>query len=523
MEIMMNKQENLSLQLAFTGEEKRDASASIRGFVYQNLLAIEELIKEDTDRVFCEYIEDITSVDKYGNCRIIQAKYYPSTLSSSMEKEVFREMYCQYLKLINEGGLKSVTSILNVFSVENKDISLPDKDLAVVWINDNPKQAIISNLSELSTKKLNKIERETAIIELCGTPDKLDAYYASYKIDQRKTDLDEFRLNLSENLVELLTDELEDSAFEALESDDQGKVLLGIAYLMILETFDRMRGKKGNDEILQHKEIKRADFIDRLKHCIEEHNDLVIVQTVQSMVMEVFFSILEVNSDLDKKKLQIIEKIVDNTVEWLKDILSDDKGQYSFYNSVSFESYNKVAKFKNLTVKKREKAFLKCFSGIKSFMKYLWKIMMNICLDKADFDFQKDANLMNPQYYIVESEKEYICFKFEKDFVKSSIILPSVNSDEGKEKRRLVYSRMYHVKPEKWFMGGDANTYGRYDYTYSPAEIRDDLQSISSVQDENDYFYLECMECIGIDNGDWKKTEVCTECIFNKKCIRGKV
>lgn len=101
--------------------------------------------------------------------------------------------------------------------------------------------------------------------------------------------------------------------------------------------------------------------------------------------------------------------------------------------------------------------------------------------------------------------------------------LPSVNSDEGKEKRRQVYSRMYHVKPEKWFMGGDANTYGRYDYTYSPAEIRDDLQSISSVQDENDYFYLECMECIGIDNGDWKKTEVCTECIFNKKCIRGKV
>lgn len=57
----MNKQENLSLQLAFTGEEKRDASASIRGFVYQNLLAIEELIKEDTDRVFCEYIYDQVS------------------------------------------------------------------------------------------------------------------------------------------------------------------------------------------------------------------------------------------------------------------------------------------------------------------------------------------------------------------------------------------------------------------------------------------------------------------------------
>ena len=68
--------------------------------------------------------------------------------------------------------------------------------------------------------------------------------------------------------------------------------------------------------------------------------------------------------------------------------------------------------------------------------------------------------LMDPQYYIVESEKEYICFKFKTDFVKSSIILPSINSDEGKEKRKQIYSRMYYMKPEKWFMGGDTNKYG---------------------------------------------------------------
>lgn len=78
----MNEQENLALKKGYLGEKRRDASSSIRGFVYQNLLAIEELIKEETERVFCEYIEDVTSVDKNGNCKIIQAKYYSSTLPS---------------------------------------------------------------------------------------------------------------------------------------------------------------------------------------------------------------------------------------------------------------------------------------------------------------------------------------------------------------------------------------------------------------------------------------------------------
>ena len=149
--------------------------------------------------------------------------------------------------------------------------------------------------------------------------------------------------------------------------------------------------------------------------------------------------------------------------------------------------------------------------------------MMNICDANADFDFYINANLLNPRYYIVESEKDYICFKFEKDFVNSSIILPSVNADEGKEKRIQVYSRMYNLKPEKWFMGGDSNKYGLYDYKFSPSEIIDDLCPISSIREESDYFYLECMECIGIDKGDWTRMEECEKCIFSKECMRGKV
>ena len=76
----MNEQENLALKTGFMGEKKRDASSSIRGFVYQNLLAI----------------------------------------PLSMEKEIFREMYCQYLKLINDGNLHSVIPVLSIFSEKMK-------------------------------------------------------------------------------------------------------------------------------------------------------------------------------------------------------------------------------------------------------------------------------------------------------------------------------------------------------------------------------------------------------------------
>ena len=78
---------------------------------------------------------------------------------------------------------------------------MPDKTTVIGWINDNSKLATINNLSKLNTKKLDKAERESAIIELCGNQENLEAYHATYTIDQRKTDLDKLRLNLGKDLV----------------------------------------------------------------------------------------------------------------------------------------------------------------------------------------------------------------------------------------------------------------------------------------------------------------------------------
>ena len=84
----------------YNGEERRDAAPGVRGFLFQDLLAVEELIKEETEFICSEYIEDVCAVTSNG-VRIIQAKYTPKTNLDI--KAITRELYYQYIKLRRYG------------------------------------------------------------------------------------------------------------------------------------------------------------------------------------------------------------------------------------------------------------------------------------------------------------------------------------------------------------------------------------------------------------------------------------
>lgn len=36
-----------------------------------------------------------------------------------------------------------------------------------------------------------------------------------------------------------------------------------------------------------------------------------------------------------------------------------------------------------------------------------------------------------------------------------------------------------------------------------------------------DSFYIECMDCIGIDEDEWSTPEDCNDCVFSEKCVKG--
>ena len=51
--------------------------------------------------------------------------------------------------------------------------------------------------------------------------------------------------------------------------------------------------------------------------------------------------------------------------------------------------------------------------------------------------------------------------------------------------------------------------------------IMADVKENTTVVDlEDDVFFIECMECIGIDDHEWNIKEECSNCIFSDKCIK---
>lgn len=76
------------------GEKRRDASPTIRGFLYQDLLALDLLLSETGD-LCLEYIEDICLFSANRVC-FYQVKYYPKSTLNSLT--IARTLFYQYIR-----------------------------------------------------------------------------------------------------------------------------------------------------------------------------------------------------------------------------------------------------------------------------------------------------------------------------------------------------------------------------------------------------------------------------------------
>ena len=70
-------------------------------------------------------------------------------------------------------------------------------------------------------------------------------------------------------------------------------------------------------------------------------------------------------------------------------------------------------------------------------------------------------------------------------------------------------------KPEKWFFENSKLIKGKNYYDYSTANV---VENPTIVDLGEDIFYIECMDCIGIDEDEWDVQETCSDCIFTEKC-----
>lgn len=494
-----------NLENMYMGDKARDARSKIRGFLFQDLVAISFLLESDTKYICTEFLEDIDVFKNNGEIEFVQVKYY--TEKNADRKEIFTDLYYQYLRMkmlkkdskykasvviatdktVSKYSEEEMQSAVNLIagSYLPKPVSV-QADKAQAWL--------INNIYDK-----NKDEQKTTLFRSYSTNKKMKDFLPLVGIVKIKPDIEEYKEGIKVKLV---------NEFSVDVCERNKDILLGLAIMQIQEKYSV------NSDKLSDYLISQKDFYEYLEKNINTEQSIgaYLVTTIHDIYTELESDIMDDVSDEILEKLRII---ADNTIKWISNLCKNIKGQYQLINTLSFKRKIHIQEFCKKTVEERLVDIAECRENFKTFFKYLWKILLDINVNnEKDSEGKFDEKRLKPESYINPLVTEYISIKF-LNGREIELLLPSIASDPATNWKR-VYERMgmEKEKPTQYYMPGQYR--GTYSYTQKVTEIMSNKRVTNPFID--DKYNIECMECINIDWNQWNILENCKECIFSNKC-----
>lgn len=476
------------------GEVKRDAAPGIRGFLFQDLLAVDELIEQETHFICSEYIEDICVITSNG-IRIIQSKYTPRTALGI--KEITRELYYQYIKLRKFGYNGNIIPILGYHA---NSASMPDETISMGYLNLSVGQKCFQGtaveekaLVLKCIKESTKEKRENELFNYFYNPGALKDFLSVYQMKKIKDSIGCYRKSLGKKLDAIFNKD----CCPIENDDDRQEVLIALATKLVQDRYNEPQQPIDYRELLEHRKITRKDFFTKLERELVSEPSFNIV--VRGFADEAYCELAD-EQLLSENRIRL-ERLYASTDEWLKNNMNNHIDVIRLLNTVSTEPNvpNSDTQAKLL----RQALFI-CKENIKTFYFHVWKIK----IDLKQNDFQE---------CLIPEIKHYIAFSFrdQKDWAKRSIIMSSISARPNK---KLLYIqkrvRAWDDRPQKWYLRSPVHGYG--DYSIDVARIASEKLNVTLISSER--FAVECMNCIGIDEGEWERTENCAECIFSAEC-----
>lgn len=498
-------------EIMYECDQARDASDNIRGFLFQDLVVIEFLLEDQVQYVASEFLEDVDVAYNDGNFKVIQVKYYPKTRPNM--KEIATDLYYQYLRfdlLNNNSYAKNKIKLKpQLLLYRDKTVLKPDLDKMKNYIGTVlPEKP--TDLTDIELKLKSDISTQKKELQK-------ERVFLNWSYEQSVIDfLNDFEI-IKKNNIEQLQSEIENKLEKLFASyavpglrEQHGKILIGLAIIFIQKRY-RMQ-PSGVEDIL----IRRKDFIDYIQNHITFYNDKSIVAYISTLATEEYEMIISENDGLSNDQSLILNIIYRNTIEWIVEYCNNLEGQFCIVNTLSTDTRERVLEFLNYDISERLLSIAGCKENLKSFFRYLWKIIFDISSESKDVELKKNDHLLKPQNYMVKTERKYICFRFPYDYVKTSVILPPAYPGTFNSRKTNYCLRMMEEKPRKWFMACDSKFSGKHDYDYSTAKI---VSHDSVIDLEKDCFIIECMQCIKIDENEWSEIDDCRNCIFAEKCV----
>lgn len=491
----LSKDEIDKISVMYEGDKKRDATSKIRGFIFQDYITIMCLLRDKVEYVCSEYLEDVDVFYKNGKFEFIQVKYYPNT--SPQREEIFTDLYYQYLRLKMLGSTLDAIPSLYIHRVpeinkptlqEMKDylkIKIPKKiDYSTV---EDSKKWLRSNIYTISKKK----EQKAKFFKTMASEDSLKDFINQFKISSQKN-IVEYREELMEKLEKEFPNYVKGS-----NEDNWPVILLGLAISYIQKRYSLV------DPDFASLKFEKKDFTRYMLESSQTKTENIIVSYLVGIASEVYGDIIGDNG-LSELQMALLDLIYRNTVCWIEDVANTVDGQYKLLNTFSLEEERKVSEYKTLSMDTRVIKIAECKLSYILFLEYMWKIILNLCQEKIlqVEDITINIELLRPDHYIDGRVMEYVCFNFPDDkYVSHCVILPNPGGNFRRITRKIA-GRMIKLsqKPEKWFYENNKILMGKNYYSYSQADI---IENPTVADLGEDSFYIECMDCIGIDEKEF--------------------
>lgn len=508
------KEEFDKLSVMYDGDKGRDASSKIRGFLFQDYVTIMCLLQNQVKYVCSEYLEDVDVFFEDGTFEFIQVKYYPKRYPKM--KEISTDLYYHYLRL--QMLQSTLTAVPRLYIHKKTEVKKPtlDEMKTYIGLGSTLLKSVTYSSTEISTNWLTtnvysiktKEGQKKKLFSTMASEDSLKEFVAKFDVIHQQ-DINQYKKKLMEALAKTYPNPDKNGNEEHWQL-----ILLGLAISHIQQRYAL------DDPDFVELRVDKKDFDQYMINSAKTKTEQTIANYLVAVVCEEYGEIIN-NNDLSDLQTHMLNLIYQNTTQWIHKIGKTVEGQYRLLNTFSTDDASKVAAYREASVDDRFIYMAECKTAFLVFLDYLWKIILNICQEKVNDEKEISVYLemFDPCLYMDSSVTDYVCLNFPEDkYVNHSVILPSACGRFKGVKRKIV-ERMVKIspKPGKWFFENSKLTRGKNYYNYSTANVNENPTVVDLGEDS---FYIECMECIGIDDDEWSVQEACSGCIFSEKCVK---